>query len=533
MKTLKPSSPLLVLVMLLAACAPPPPPPVMVVSLLVDGRNLTYDVREPITVGEFLEQVNVSLGEQDVVSPQLFTQISDGIQITVRRITEETYCEDRDLPYQRRTLVDERLETGAEVLFQPGQNGRERQCFRVMITDGVRGEPVPVGASTVLVSPKEEIVYIGPTTTLDPVEVRGTLAYISGGNAWVMRGSSDTRHPVTNTNDIDPLRGFSLSPDGRMLLITRTTTTDGSFGNQLYIIPDVNAAQPVVLPLRPVNTLWADWVPGQPNVISYTRAEARLTSPGWGAFNDLWFMTLDTRTGEEVSLRPIIEESPGRGGPFSWWGRGYAWSPDGQRLAWIHADGIGTVNLDNGELNPPLTQYEVFSPRSDWSWRTTVSWSPDSRLIAAVVHGPPVGSESPERSPVFDIALLDTSGRFVTTLVERAGIWAQPQFSPPSVGSNGNTTHYIAYLKARQPLVSVGDSAEYDLFVADADGSNARRLFPPDGQRGLIQRDFTWSPDGKQIAIVYLGNLWIIDVVSGVASQVTLDGGASRPVWMP
>ncbi|MCU0463562.1 MAG: G5 domain-containing protein [Anaerolineae bacterium] len=525
--------PLLLCLTLLVACTPVAEDPVMVVYVVVDGRNLTYDVSEPITVGEFLDQIEVSLGELDAVSPQLFTQVSDGIQITVRRISEETYCEDNEIPYERRTLIDERLEAGAEVLFEPGQNGLERQCFRVQVVDGIRAAPVAVGAATIITSPRPEVVYVGPTTTLDPVEVRGTLAYISGGNAWVMRGSSDTRHPVTNTSDLDPLRAFSLSPDGRQLLITRITTEDSTFGNQLHLIPDVNAAQPEVLPLLPTNILWADWVPGRTNTLSYTRAEPRPTSPGWGAFNDLWLMTIDPSTGEEVVITPLIEESPGRGGPFSWWGRSYAWSPDGSQLAWVHADGVGTVNLDSGELNPPLAQYEVFSPRSDWSWRTTVSWSPDNSLMTAVIHGPPVGSESPERSPVFDVALMDTTGAFSATVVDQAGIWALPKFSPTLNSPDGLATGYLAYLKARQPLVSVGDSAEYDLVIADFDGSNARILFPAEGQRGITQRDYAWSPDGTQIAAVYQGNIWVIDVISGVASQVTLDGGAQSPVWMP
>lgn len=524
---------LIIALVLLGACTPPPQDPVMIITVVVDGRGLTYDFNEPITVGEFLDRVKVTLGELDIVSPPLFTQISDGIQITVRRVTEQTYCEDRELPYQRKTLVDERLETGAELVFQPGVNGLERQCFRVQLIDSVRSDPIAVGASTVITSPKEEIVYVGPTTTLEPVEIRGTLAYVSGGNAWVMRGSSETRHPLTNTGDVDPLRAFSLSPDGRQLLITRITTSDGSFGNQLFLIPDVNAAQPQVIPLRPTNILWADWVPGQPNVISYSRAEARPTSPGWGALNDLWLMTINPATGEEVVITPLIEESPGRGGPFSWWGRAYAWSPDGTNLAWSHADGLGTVDLATGQLNPPLASYDVFSPRSDWSWRTTPAWSPDARLLTAVVHGAPIGSESPERSPVFDIAVIDVAGGFSATLVDQAGIWALPKFSPALTAPNGLPTGYLSYLKARQPLVSVGDSAEYDLILADTDGSNPRQLFPSPDQRGLTQRDYTWNPDGTHIVVVYQGNLWLIDVLSGLANQLTLDAAASRPVWMP
>jgi hypothetical protein len=512
----------LFLALILTACQPEPEPQ-MIVSVVVDGRSLTYDVPEPITVAEFLAQIEVTTTELDRIVPPPFTQLSDGLQITVRRVTEEDFCEDRDLPYTQRTVINEQLDPGTEVLFQAGQNGKERQCYRVQFIDGIRGEPLPVGEPTVLTAPTEEIIYSGPTTTLDAVEIRGTLAYVSGGNAWVMRSSSDTRHPITQTGDVDPTRAFELSADGQQLLYARNTAATGAFANQLSLILDVHAATPVTVDLRPTNILWADWVPGRPNTISYTRAEPRETSPGWGAFNDLWLMTIDPATGEEVDIEPVIEESPGRGGPFSWWGRQYEWSPDGGQLAWIHANGVGTVNLETGELRPALVSFTEFTPRSDWSWRTSVSWAPDSEVLLTVVHGPPIGSESAERSAVFNIDAFAADGSFQGTVVEQSGIWAYPRYSP-----NGRM---MAYFRARQPLVSVPDSSQYDLFVADADGSNARQLFPAEDQQGITQRDFTWSPDGTHVALIFQGNLWVVDVISGVASQVTLDGTARHPVW--
>lgn len=519
--------------LLAVGCQPPVEDTTLIVSLVVDGRSLTYDVPEPITVAEFLAQVEVTVGELDRVVPPLFTQISDGLQITVRRVVEETECEDRDLPFTRRTLINEQLDPGAEVLFQAGQNGRERQCYRVQYVDGIRAESVPIGEPTILTSPVEEIVYVGPTTRLAPVDIRGTLAYVSGGNAWVMRGSSDSRRPITNTGDVDPSRAFSLSPDGRQLLYTRTTATGSEFGNQLSLVLDITANVPQSVDLRPTNVLWADWVPGRENTISYTRAQPRPTSPGWGAYNDLWLIRLDAATGQEIDIDPLIDEAPGRGGPFSWWGRGYAWSPDGNALAWIHADSVGLVDLESGTLDTPLVSFVPFTPRSDWSWRTSVSWSPNADLLLTVVHGEPIGSEAPERSPIFDIAVLARDGSFAATMREQSGIWAYPKFAPPPTGPSApaGLRPGVAYLLARQPLVSVSDSAEYDLYVADVDGSNARRIFPPADQRGITQRDYTWSPDGNYIAVVHQGNVWIVDVMTAEAYQVTLDGTATHPVW--
>ena len=124
---------------------------------------------------------------------------------------------------------------------------------------------------------------------------------------------------------------------------------------------------------------------------------------------------------------------------------------------------------------------------------------------------------------MFNIDAFAADGSFQGTVVEQSGIWAYPRFSP--------TGRMMAYFRARQPLVSVPDSSQYDLWVADADGSNARQLFPAEGQQGITQRDFTWSPDGAQVALIFQGNLWVVDVISGVANQVTLDGTARHPVW--
>lgn len=516
----------------LAGCAPVAEPPrAMTITLIADGLSQTYAQQELVTVGEFLEKLQFQLGELDRVNPELFTQLSDGMRITVRRVREEEYCETRALPYQRRTVPNEGVPVGEERIFQPGANGQEQVCYRVVIQDGVRGEPIQTGQATVLVQPQDEIVYVGPTISLDPVDFIGTIAYINSGNVWVMKGNSQTRRPLTTSGDVDPLRAFSLSDDGNRLLFTRRPPDATGFANELWFINDTNQFEPRPLQLRPVNILYAEWVPGRNNVIAYSRAEPRETSPGYSAYNDLWLITIDPQTGLDIEIRPVIEEASGGGGPYPWWGRQYAWSPDGERLAWIHADAVGLVNLNTGELGAPLVSYEVFNPRADWSWRTSVSWSPDGQRLATTVHGPPIGRESPDRSPVFNVALVAVDGSFKAEWVEQAGIWSLPRFSPFVEQADGFPKGYLAYMQARQPLDSISDLAEYDLIVADRDGSNARRVFPPSSQAGIRSRDYAWSPDGTQIVLVYQGNLWLVDVETTVARQLTSDGNATRPVW--
>ena len=496
----------------------------LIVSLVVDGQERSYPQQTSITVGEFLRQANVELGSLDEVTPPLFTQISDGMRVTVARVEETQECEEQELPFHENRIPNEGLEPGEERVAQAGQSGVEEICYRVTIRDGRKEDRVPI-RTTVITAPQDAVIYVGPTGQLDSVPIEGTLAYISNGNAWVIRGDSNNKRLLTTSGDLDN-RVFALTANGRQVLMSRQST-DPTYFNQLWLINDsLNAsAEPIVLP--PQNVLTADWVPGQGDTISYSSGEITETSPGWQAYNDLWIMRFDPNSGDSLNARQLVERSSGW--LYSWWGTVFQWSPDGSHLAWVRADSMGLVDTEDGEFETLLT-YPVFSTgRQPWSWRANVSWSPDSSLLLTTVHGLPIGSEPEQTSPAFHNAITNLDGSLDVELVQNAGIWSKPKYSP-RVGENGG---YIAYLRARDLANSISESSEYDLVVADRDGSNARVVYPPQGQAGITASApfFTWNPSGTQIAFVYGGNLWVVDVESAVAHQITLDRGASNPIW--
>ncbi|MGQ9887091.1 MAG: G5 domain-containing protein [Aggregatilineales bacterium] len=519
----------LCIALLIPSCAPAEEQRSLLVSLVVDGRQLTFEYRAPVTVAEFLRDAEVETGDKDRIDPPLYTQITDGMRVTVVRVREQTECERQEIPFRQRPVFNEGLQPGEELLAQAGQNGIEEICYSVRIEDGVAQSRSEI-SRVIVQAPQDELIYVAPTGELDPVPIVGTLAYISNGNAWLMRSSSSAKMPITTDGGLDQ-RVFSLSEDGRQLLFTRSSNQNSrpGFLNQLWYIRDTTVpTNPIQL--VPEDVLYAEWVPGQPNSISYSTGEAQPTPPGWRAFNDLWLMRIDPNTGDPLSIRTVLQ--PSTGGLYGWWGTVYKWSPDGKALAWVQADGLGLVDLETGALNP-LVNYPLFNTRADWSWRATVSWSPDASLILTTVHGKPIGNEPPEFSPVFNVAVADVNGAFSAEIVPNAGIWASPSYSPQIAHkSSGFPIGYIAYLQARDIANSINPQAEYDLVVADRDGSNARVVFPDAGQPGLTApQKLAWSPDARQIAFIYQGNLWVVDVVSRVAHQLTLDGAASHPVW--
>lgn len=109
------------------------------------------------------------------------------------------------------------------------------------------------------------------------------------------------------------------------------------------------------------------------------------------------------------------------------------------------------------------------------------------------------------------------------TLTEGAHI--NPRWSPDRTR--------IAFEKARRGSVSA-------LFVADADGSNRRRV--AEFTRGFYNEGFDWSPDGTKIvhaaaptdAVDAVHDIYVVDVASGESTRLT-EGPADEfePVWSP
>lgn len=501
------------------------------VSVVADGRERTFVLTQSLTVEAFLSQadVGITLGDNDRLTPPRFTQLTDGMRVTVVRVQEETVCEQTDIPYQQEVIQNELLKPGEQRLLQTGQNGRQEACYRVSIEDGVRRERTLIGQPTVLVAPVNETVVVGMTTQVEPIPIVGTLAYINNNNAWGIIGNSTNKQPLTTQGNLDSLV-FSLSPDGRYLLYTAKPIGEDKFLNELWLVRTSGDSPPIRL--VPTDVLQAEWLLNEENTISYSTAEVQNIFPFWRALNNLFIMKIDPISGRSLNIRQVVNESGG--GLLGWWGTVYRWSPDGETLAWVRADGMGIVR--NG-IEVPLLQYPFFRTTQNWSWRANVSWSSDSELIATTVHGAPIGNEPPETSPVFDAVVTDRNGTFKANLYGSAGMWSAPKFSPLIANNTSEFAEgYIAYLRSREPFNSV--NGDYELMVADRDGSNARVIFPKPSQGGIRTQDFgvtpedyVWSPDGRSLAVVYQGNLWVVDVVSGVAHQLTFDGQTEHPAW--
>ena len=488
------------------------------VTVTADGQEQWLQVTNPeLTVRDLLDATGLELGQLDRVEPDLYVVVTEGMAVVVTRVTETFDTERQVLPFGHKTVRSEGLPEGERRLLQAGSNGELEITHLVTLEDGVEVGREEVSRQ-ILAHPVDETVLVGVQGELTSVPISGTVVYLSGGNAWIMRQSTELRRNITGSSDLDG-RVFSLSEDGTRLAFTRMNLGDDSAPiNSLWMArTSLVGEEPEYLGVTDV--VWAEWSPDGRR-LAYSNAERTGGVPGWKAKNDLWIMTFaDEGSRGEAAIDQVLFATADI--PYAWWGRSYAWAPNGQYLAYAQADQVGVVSVADG-VPVPLVAFPEYRTQSHWAWVPDVSWSPDGQFLSFVSHEGELDGLLPEDSPVFSLLMVSADGELSLRLVEEVGMWSQPRWSLVDDG-------LLAYGQAQSPRNS--QDSRYELFVMDRDGSNKRQLFPPEGFMGLIAPDVAWSPGGGALLFEHEGNLYAADLSTDALSQLTSDGQSSHPRW--
>ena len=186
-----------------------------------------------------------------------------------------------------------------------------------------------------------------------------------------------------------------------------------------------------------------------------------------------------------------------------------AWSPDGSRLAFIRIEGgakrVMVARADGGgaEAVTPPEQHAIHP-----------AWTPDGKAILYCTDDdlrPPAKNAS-------EIYSIDLASRRVTTLIS-GGVNTFPVMSPDG--------RRIAFRRILGEMNS-------EVFVADADGRNARNLTNDPAFDGWP----AWAPDGRTIAFAANRRanyqIFLMDADGGnVRLLANTEGRATSPKWAP
>jgi len=496
------------------------------VQVTADGETRQVQVQSGSTAGQALEAAGLQVGNLDRSDPPIYAVLSNGDRVRLTRVREEFVTEEVTVPFEQQIARNESLPDGETRLVQPGINGKQELTYRILLEDDVEVNRSVVKTVT-LQEAVPEVVMVGAQSAYAPLVIPGKIAYLAGGNAWLMEGTTANRRPLVTSGDLDG-RIFSISPDGRWLLFSRKSSKPADVEiNSLWAIGLTNtSSSPFSLDIKNVVNS-AVWTPSSANV-AYTTVEPRSTAPGWQANNDIYKVVIGN--GWAGTPQRIMEANSG--GVYGWWGMELHYSPEGI-LSYARADQIGLVDQQKGELKP-LLEITPLQTHSDWAWVPGMTWGADSQTIYVVTHAPPPNLVNPEESPFFDLTAASTANKASMRLIQQTGMFAYPSASALRPSGKENA-YQVAYLQAIFPEQS--ESSRYRVVVMDRDGSNRRAIFPPADAPGLEAQTPVWAPEplegqtGDFLALVYQGNMWLVDSGSGQAFQVTGDGLINRVDW--
>ncbi len=219
------------------------------VVITIDGASTTY-YSVARTVGEFLDEANIVVGEFDGFNAALTDNIKNGMNLNINRVNEYYYTVDEAIPYVVKETTTYSLPKGEQRIVQQGQSGVVQKQYIARFENGIKVSEELIG-ETVTQQPVDEVKETGlldvVSTSAGNIAVRAThymqatgydIGYESCGK-W----PGDPLYGITATGiratygvvAVDP----RVIPLGSKLFIQ---TTDGSFTYGYALAADTGGA---------------------------------------------------------------------------------------------------------------------------------------------------------------------------------------------------------------------------------------------------------------------------------------------------
>ncbi|GEL78270.1 G5 and 3D domain-containing protein [Tenuibacillus multivorans] len=103
---------------------------------ITDGGEKRTAMVTNQTVGDLLEEQNITLNEHDRVNAELDASVKDHRNIDIVRVTKETVTEEVAIPFQTETQQDSSMLRGNSEVLQLGSDGQKVQTFEVTKENG-------------------------------------------------------------------------------------------------------------------------------------------------------------------------------------------------------------------------------------------------------------------------------------------------------------------------------------------------------------------------------------------------------------
>ncbi len=167
------------------------------VTVVADGRKREVAIPEGTTTAELLERLDLTLGEDDRISPVADIPLQAGAKVVLSRVTRTVEARQVAVPPEVVVRKTADLPAGRRRVVRPGREGRLNVVETITLVDGVE-ESRTRDQQEVILAPLARIVEIGtarlpeapaprlPPSPLDPARLQ------TGGASWYDFGNGLT-----------------------------------------------------------------------------------------------------------------------------------------------------------------------------------------------------------------------------------------------------------------------------------------------------------------------------------------------------
>lgn len=202
------------------------------VSIRVDDTDLSVPMVKG-TVKQALEKSNVFIGDMDIVSEELDTEVTKDMSIQIIRVSTDLVSVEEEIPYNTVTKETNQLPEGVTQVQMEGKTGVKTNYYSCTYEDGVEvsrtEEPV---ASEVTQEPVDEVILVG-TLEQAPAATSSGISEL----ALPADVTLDANGIPSNYTNVITGRGVAYTADAGALTSTGRTVMPGYVAVNPNIIP--------------------------------------------------------------------------------------------------------------------------------------------------------------------------------------------------------------------------------------------------------------------------------------------------------
>ncbi len=152
------------------------------VQVTADGQAIPLRT-QAATVGQFLHEKNISLGERDTVTPALGTAITDGLKVNVTRVAVVVSVREEAIVRATKKVSDPNKLRGVVELKDEGVDGKQKVTYELTYNNGVVVKTKKL-ATELLAESKPRVELVG-TKVFYPNEIVAMAGAMAAERGWV------------------------------------------------------------------------------------------------------------------------------------------------------------------------------------------------------------------------------------------------------------------------------------------------------------------------------------------------------------